>query len=366
LKPDNVLLTGDGQVKIGDFGLAKRMEAAEGNTRTGAIMGTPSYMAPEQAAGRAKEVGRAADVYALGAILYRLLAGRPPFTGDTTLDVLAQVLSDEPPPLRRYNRAVPRDLETIVSHCLEKDPAKRYETAMQLRSDLELWLQGRPIPARGVRWRTFDRALEWREPVTGVPFRLVANGLLFAFIAGVIVLGWLPGTLIALALALWCGATYVCSRGDRLASRLVWVSSFVLSGCAWLMWARRIPAGPESIVAETTTRLAIASWLILYYSFIVRAASRRCGEAPAQAVLPSAIAGSVFGAILGVGACWAFFGRYLSLFTIPAAPLQLAANIAAWSGILVFFVCGSLGGAVQAIRSHQANIRTRVSRVFKT
>src|SRR5262249_39388941 len=135
LKPDNVLFGERGEPKVTDFGLAKRLESESGMTATGAVMGTPSYMAPEQAEGR-KAVGPAADVYALGAILYRLLGGRPPFQAATPLDTMLQVMSEEPAPLRQLNRQVPRDLETIAHKCLNKTPVKRYTSAEALADDL--------------------------------------------------------------------------------------------------------------------------------------------------------------------------------------------------------------------------------------
>src|SRR5262249_23230759 len=114
-------------LKITDFGLAKLVtEAASVPTQSGAILGTPNYMAPEQAGGKTREVGPAADVHALGAILYELLTGRPPFVGASVLDVLEQVVSEEPVPVRRLHPAVPRDLETVCAKCLEKVPRRRY------------------------------------------------------------------------------------------------------------------------------------------------------------------------------------------------------------------------------------------------
>ena len=164
LKPANVLLTADGTPKVTDFGLAKRLDAA-GQTASGAVMGTPSYMAPEQAGGKSKEIGPACDAYALGAILYECLTGRPPFKAATALDTILQVVADDPVPPRQLNAQVPADLETICLKCLQKEPAKRYESAAALADDLRRFVEGRPIVARPVgRW---ERATKWvrRNPV---------------------------------------------------------------------------------------------------------------------------------------------------------------------------------------------------------
>jgi tetratricopeptide (TPR) repeat protein/tRNA A-37 threonylcarbamoyl transferase component Bud32 len=181
LKPGNVLLTEDGTPKVTDFGLAKRLDLP-GQTRTGAVMGTPSYMAPEQARAH-KEVGPGADVYGLGAILYELLTGRPPFRGATPMDTVLQVLSDEPVPVRRLQPKVPRDLETICHKCLEKDPARRYPSAAALAEDLGRWRAGSPVRARPVGH--LERAWKWSRRNPAVAALLAAVLLVFA--AGTIV-----------------------------------------------------------------------------------------------------------------------------------------------------------------------------------
>jgi tetratricopeptide (TPR) repeat protein len=148
LKPTNVLFSGDGTPKITDFGLAKRLESDSRQTESGQIMGSPSYMAPEQARGHARDVGPAADVYALGAILYEMLTGRPPFKGETPIETVRQVVEDEVVPPSRLVPRVARDLETICLQCLHKEPSRRYKSARALAEDLENYLAGRPVAAR--------------------------------------------------------------------------------------------------------------------------------------------------------------------------------------------------------------------------
>jgi serine/threonine-protein kinase len=148
LKPANILLTHDGTPKISDFGLAKRLAEDAGQTQTGAVLGTPSYMAPEQAEGQTQAVGPPADVYSLGVILYEALTGRPPFRAPSVVETLEQVRSQEPVPPRRLLPRVPRSLETVCLKCLEKEPRKRYASAADLAEDLRRFLHQEPILAR--------------------------------------------------------------------------------------------------------------------------------------------------------------------------------------------------------------------------
>ena len=173
LKPSNVLLTADGVPKVSDFGLAKLLDVDSGRTMTGEIMGTPSFMSPEQAEGHARSVTPSTDVYSLGAILYQALSGRPPFLGETRLETIKLVTSTEAVPPRRLRPDVPRDLETICLSCLEKSAAKRYASALELADDLRRFLGGEPIRAR--RIGVFRRAAKWgrRHPWQSVSAAIV-------------------------------------------------------------------------------------------------------------------------------------------------------------------------------------------------
>jgi len=148
LKPANILIDDDGQPFVTDFGLAKVFDSGDQQTQSGTILGTPSYMAPEQAAGQNSELGPTADIYSLGAILYELLTGRPPFKEENPLDTLVQVLEGEASRPSQLNRAVPRDLELICMKCLEKDAGSRYQSAAQLADDLQRFLRREAVDAR--------------------------------------------------------------------------------------------------------------------------------------------------------------------------------------------------------------------------
>ncbi len=195
LKPNNLLVTAAGdppQVKIADFGLARIFrDQPGGHTQTGALLGTPSYMAPEQALGRQSEIGPATDVYALGAILYELLCGRPPYRGETAIETLQQVLLAEPASIHRVAPGLPRDLATICSKCLERAPTRRYPSALALAEDLQRFLTDRPIEARPAT--SLERGWRWcrRNPALAGSLGSVALLLL----AVSIVSTWYSGKL---------------------------------------------------------------------------------------------------------------------------------------------------------------------------
>ncbi|MCE9563629.1 MAG: protein kinase [Planctomycetes bacterium] len=179
VKPANILIDEHGEPHVMDFGLAKRVDKDVGATRTGAVVGTPSYMPPEQARGE-KGLTVAVDIYSLGAVLYELLTGRPPFKGDSVMATLLQVLEQEPVRPRTLNRSIDRDLEVICLKCLDKDPKQRYGSAEQLADDLKRWLDGEPIHARPAA--VWELGLKWAK-------RRPAMAGLLAALAGVFVIG---------------------------------------------------------------------------------------------------------------------------------------------------------------------------------
>jgi len=206
LKPSNVLLDKDGTPKVCDFGLAKRVDDESGRTQAGQIFGTPSYMAPEQADGRSHDVGPRSDVYALGALLYEALTGRPPFKGTSVLDTLEQVCTREPVAPRDLQPSVPRDLETICLKCLQKDPARRYASALALADDLHRFANGEPIVARRTSAR--ERGWKWaRRNRAAAALLVVVPALL------------LVTTAVSVTAAVWINGARAASQRDAAHAR---------------------------------------------------------------------------------------------------------------------------------------------------
>ena len=186
LKPSNILIGENDEPYVTDFGLAKRLDAGRGTaqTVTGAVMGTPAYMPPEQAGGGTKSLTTAADVYSLGATLYEVLTGQPPFAGDSVHAILRRVVDEEPARPNSLNPRLDRDLETICLKCLEKVPSRRYGTAGDLADDLERWLEGRPITARPVK--AWERGWKWTKRR---PALAAVSAALFVSLLGLIIGG---------------------------------------------------------------------------------------------------------------------------------------------------------------------------------
>ncbi len=183
LKPGNIMMDEEEQPHIVDFGLAKRDAGEITMTVEGQILGTPAYMPPEQVRGEAHGVDRRADVYSMGVILYELLTGELPFRGDKQM-LIVQILNEDPPPPRKLNAHLPRDLETICLRCMEKDPVKRYASADELRAELVCFLAGKPIQSRPIT--AFDRVWRWskRNPMLATSSFITASLLLLVGIGG--------------------------------------------------------------------------------------------------------------------------------------------------------------------------------------
>jgi predicted Ser/Thr protein kinase len=231
LKPSNILIDGEDQPHITDFGLAKKIGGDSKQTQTGAVLGTPSYMAPEQAAGKTQELGPSCDVYGLGAMLYELITGRPPFRSETQLDTMRQVLEREPVPPRLLNPKIEHDLETICLKCLEKKPADRYASAEAVTQDLDRWLNGDAISARSVN--VLDRLVRELDRTQHAEEFHGFGNLAFSFAA-----------ILALTQSVVFALTFEGPPFHYFWIGIVRVSQFVLMGLAYLRFCptRYLPA----------------------------------------------------------------------------------------------------------------------------
>jgi serine/threonine-protein kinase len=236
LKPANVLITLQGVPKITDFGLAKQLGASVMTTQSGAILGTPSYMAPEQVAGKGARITRRTDVYALGAVLYELITGKPPFKERTVPETMLRVLNDDPVPPHELYPAVPPDLETICLKCLEKDPDRRYRSALALADDLHRFQAERPIKAEG--HAVLDRARRWCGRHSGLVGFLAGVLLTAAFAVG-------PALMIYALCPLICAAFCFVpkiGRGTKLALAFLYLETWALAflSLSWVAPAQAV------------------------------------------------------------------------------------------------------------------------------
>lgn len=322
LKPANVLLARreeDEQTilvpKITDFGLAKRLDENRSHTQTGMIVGTPAYMAPEQAAARSQDIGPATDVYALGAILYEMLSGRPPFTAETTLETIQQVIDREPLPPRLLAPAVDRDLETIVLKCLEKEPSRRYISAAELADDLERYLANEPILARSINLlERLQRELVHSQHETHL--RPWGKGLML--LAGLIFLAHLGTSLLLLAgfsdlISFW---------GPR---------SLMLLLIAPLLWRYRPSASlwPTNAIERVIWAIWIG-YLLTFFSLyqVMRLQEHSHLEVYGAASAVSGMAWFVMGGLVW-GGCYLIGGAFLVL-----APLMALLAGSLWSSFV--------------------------------
>lgn len=227
LKPSNILIDRTGQPCLVDFGLAKAADGFHDPTMTGTILGTPSYMSPEQAAGRVREIAERSDVYSLGAIMYEMLCGRPPFLADSAFDTVLQVMEREPLPLRHWNPSIPKSLEQICLRCLEKSPERRYASALELAQDLERWSHGE-YPAFASRSPVFQLVRNIRRhPAAAYRLLGLLPTLLIVLVRCLIAPEyWAYYSPIATGLVLWIG----------LSSIWEW-QSHKLVGEAWTRYA---------------------------------------------------------------------------------------------------------------------------------
>lgn len=271
IKPSNILLDEQGEPFVTDFGLAKIFEADGGQTRSGAIVGTPSYMSPEQAAGRNSEISPRSDVYSLGAMLYEMLTGRPPFREDNVLDTLVQVLEGEPTLPCRLNPAISRDLELICLRCLDKDPARRYASAASLATDLTRFVHGESVEARSGwvpairRWmrRQPGLACHWGAQAAAAVIMQTCY-LVFGDAKDLVVHCIVMGIVAA-----WAALSYLCQVWLQYDNRSLYPNlGNVVTDVTLLTAALGISAGPVSALLVVYPLLITASGLWFRVSLV--------------------------------------------------------------------------------------------------
>jgi tRNA A-37 threonylcarbamoyl transferase component Bud32 len=315
LKPGNILLGAKGEPHVTDFGLARRIEGESRLTQTNAILGTPSYMAPEQAAGK-KDLTTLADVYSLGAILYEQLTGRPPFQAETPLDTVLQVIEREPAAPRTLNAEIDADLETVCLKCLAKEPQQRYESAAALGDELERWLRGEPIRARPAG--AWEQAVKWVKRQ-----RAVAALWGLSFTVSLVAVAALLG-----ASALVVGTVlYVLWFG--LALHLLWRRTLlgeapqVLDATTTTTAASGVRPGPAAILVPLSELMV---WALRH-----RAVAALIALATASTVIVAAARWGVKVAVLyAVGAIW--FGVVLYCMRLTLGISETAAEGASAKG----------------------------------
>jgi len=307
LKPANVLLTPDGTPKVADFGLARFLGADGGQTADGGVVGTPSYMAPEQAAGRGGEVGPLTDVYALGAILYQCLTGRPPFQGATLMETLSLVQQEPPDRPRLYNPRVSASLQAICLMCLAKDPHDRYPSAEALADDLGAYLRGEPVRADGGATSRLVQTMLRETRYTDVMTRWGGVWMGIAVLYFLICLGK--------SLLIWNGVP------DHAPYFALWAAG--LLGTLGITWACRLRAGPPLSHVE---RQLMQVWAIFWAAFFLTAWQYWRSGGPIEYLLPilvleAAVAFGCMATILG-GSFWVMAAACLATAVLEAVWLN--------------------------------------------
>lgn len=323
IKPSNILVDSHGIARLTDFGLAKHTDAGESLTRTGVVLGTPSYMSPEQASGRMGNISPASDVYSLGSVLYHALTGRPPFVAKTTMDMLLQVMEQDPPSARLLNPKIDRDLEMVLVRCLQKPPDLRYPSAAKLASDLNAYLKDEPISARSGQFAQV--VARWFRETHHAPV-LENWGLLWMWHSLVLVIASVLTELLQ-----WNNAGVVSYP-------LLWTVG--LGAWAAVFWALRRRMGPVTFVERQIAHVWGAAMIGIAALFPVEWA---LGLAPLTLTpLLAVITGMMFfikaGILSGV-----FYIQAVSLFVAGAAMLawpQIAHLIFAVVAGLCFFIPG--------------------------